>query len=87
MTGELRPLSANELPSPVNDYWDSLNYVLLDIERSAKFQIYHPAPPEISADQLELLANTLRYAGWNAEVAPVDEVEYPLKGIRVTSKE
>lgn len=72
------------------EYMDFLD---TELAQSGKFgepvllRIHFPAPPDMTGEQLETLAEKYRADGWNAEVAPLDaEADDSPLGIKIVKQ-
>jgi hypothetical protein len=77
-----------DFPESATDYFAFL-YMELNETVGASFYCVHPiAPPDVTEVQLALMADELKYRGWNAEVARRDgEGDDSPLGIRIVSEE
>ncbi|HYF96739.1 MAG TPA: hypothetical protein VD947_01735 [Patescibacteria group bacterium] len=84
---ERRQEIKHTMPNSGVDYLFFMNDKLFETDRSGTFTIEHPAPRDISTEQLQVMADDLSGENWDGIVVPVMNGEDIGFGICLKSKD
>jgi hypothetical protein len=84
---ERRREIADGFPDSAAEYMNFLTDKLQATAGSFRFKIHHPAPSDLSTEQMEVMAEDLREIGWGASVAPITEGDEIRFGILIEDED